>query len=585
MHSFGRMLGLLRKQLHLVILVVIALCCGTWLDMHIPLFIQRMFDEAIPTKDMDLVGYFIQMTILFAALRGLCSFIQWYCNELNGQHVGAELRRNLHTKLQSLPPSWFVHEQTGALMAKFNGDVDSVQAFMGRAFLELIQAIVRIVSVLFFLLRISPGLTVKILAVVPFLVLILSAFDKKVRPAWEAIRLQMGVLTARIQENVSGIRVVKSFAQEDSEIRKFDEVNDDYRQKNLWRVHLEANYNPLLESLSALAAVFFVVFGGNNVIQGNMQFGELVAYSQYLGMLIWPARMLGWMVNMMERALGAMPRLMSILNATTTITNPPNAISLERPRGHIAFHNVSFRFDDSEHDLLHDININILPGERVAIVGGTGSGKSTLAHLLARFYDVTKGSITIDGTDIRQVTLGSLRHNIGLVPQESFLFSLSIGENIAFGHPEAPMHMIEQAARISQAAEFIDLLPQGYATPIGERGLGLSGGQRQRLSLARAVLMDPAILILDEATAAVDTETEWRIQNALHSVMEGRTTIIIAKRLSTIQGADKVILLDHGTIAEQGTPQELMQQGGLYRRLFENQFVQLGSPNEEVRHV
>ena len=585
MHSFGRMLGLLHKQLHVVVLVLIALCCGTWLDMHIPLLVQRLFDEAIPAKDMDMVGYFIQLTIIYAALRGLCSFVQWYCNELNGQYVGAELRRSLHAKLQSLPPSWFVHEQTGALLAKFNGDVDSVQAFIGRAFLELIQAIVRILGVMYFLLRISPSLTLKIMAVVPFLVLILSAFDKRVRPAWEAIRIQMGILSARIQENISGIRVVKSFAQEDNEIRKFDVENADYRQKNLLRVHLEANYNPLLESLSALAAVFFVVFGGNDVIRGNMQFGELVAYSQYLGMLIWPARMLGWMVNMMERALGAMPRLASILDATTSIKDNVDAMPLQRPQGHIVFHDVAFRFENSDHDLFHDINIDIQPGERVAIVGGTGSGKSTLTHLLARFHDVTSGSITIDGTDIRKVTLASLRHHIGLVPQESFLFSLTIGENIAFGHPDAPLHMIEQAARVSQAADFIDSLPHGYATPLGERGLGLSGGQRQRLSLARAILMDPAILILDEATASVDTETEWRIQSALNSIMQGRTTLIIAKRLSTIQGADKVILLDKGTIAEQGTPSELMQQGGLYKRLFENQFAQNADWGEEVRHV
>ena len=549
------------------------LLSATYLEMQMPLIMARIFDEGLSQQNLDLVWQLILISIGVAALKGVCSFCQWYFNELNGQMIGVDLRRSLHDKLQILPPSWFVKEQTGVLMSKLTGDVDNLQTFIGWGLLELVTSLVRITGVGILLFTLSPSLTIKILIVIPFLVIILILFDKKVRPAWEAVREQMGKVTTNIQENISGVRVIKSFAQEHSEVLKFEHINQDYRQKNLDRIRLEASYDPLLESLSALAAVFFVFFGGQEVIDGTMQFGQLVAYSQSLSMLIWPARMLGWLVNLLERALAAAPRVFQILDATETIVDSPEAIELTDCQGHLKFEHVYFRYADSDNYVLEDINLDIRPGERIAIVGGTGSGKSTLVNLIPRFNDCSEGRITLDGNDLRDLKLSSLRRQIGQVLQETFLFSTSIGDNIAFGDPRADQGKVTLAAQISQAAEFIEAMPHNYHTLVGERGLGLSGGQKQRIALARAILMDPAILILDEATASVDTETEWKIQEALDRIMHGRTSIIIAKRLSTIKGADRIIILDNGRIAEQGTPQELHAKGGLYRRLFENQFA------------
>jgi ATP-binding cassette subfamily B protein len=407
----------------------------------------------------------------------------------------------------------------------------------------------------------------------PFLLRMVFWFDRNIRPAWKKVREVTGKLTEMLQENVVGIRVVKAFAREPHQIELFRERNMSLYQANLDRAAIEAKAQPVLEFLSGLSTISMLGYGAFLVMSGRITVGVLFAFYSLTWSLIWPIRMLGWLVNMAEQALAAAPRLFELLDAVPSIANKPDAIVPDEIRGHIVFEDVSFTFPGDSREALKDVNLEILPGETVAIVGGTGSGKSTLVNLIPRFLDPTGGRITLDGVDLRDLDLKTLRKGIGLVLQDNFLFSATVRENIALGRPDAGDEEIEKAARLAQAAEFIEELPRRYETPVGERGIGLSGGQKQRIALARALLVDPKILILDEATSSVDTETEYLIQEGLMEVMRGRTSIVIAKRLSTVRGADKIVIMDQGRITKVGTHEELLAEEGFYRRLFESQFA------------
>ena len=573
MANLRRLLRYLKPHWVLVTVVVGLMLANTVLEIGPSVITKKIVDVALPSKDMSQVTNLIWLFLGVWALRGILNYLQWYVSELIGQKVIYKLRQSIHDHLQVLPPSYFSNMGTGQVMSRLTSDVDAVQQFFGYGALLLVHMVILLLTVGTYLAFLNWQMMLATCVTFPFLFRTVFWFDRSIRPAWKKVREIMGKLTETLQENISGIRVVKAFAREPYEIGKFAAKNKSHYDANMDRAGLESVGQPHLDFLTGISFVLVVCLGGYMVIIERMSLGTLLAFHGLIWSVIWPIRMLGWLVNTSEQALAAAPRLFEILDAVPSIKNAPDPVTLEKVEGRIEFENVSFAFPGDSREALKDISLTILPGERVAIVGGTGSGKSTLVNLLPRFLDPTEGRITLDGKDLREIDLHSLRHHIGVVLQDNFLFSATVQDNLALGRPDAEMDQVKHAAELAQAAPFIDRLPRGYSTPVGERGIGLSGGQKQRIALARALLVDPKILILDEATSSVDTETEYLIQEGLDEVMKGRTSVIIAKRLSTIRGADKIVIMDQGRVSMVGTHEELLAQPGFYRRLFESQFA------------
>lgn len=570
--SFKRLLAMMLRYWPWYLFVLAANTVGVGLELTPGIITRYIIDDGLLKHDFMLVVWLALTMIGLTSIRAVLNYAAWVVSENTGQKIIYDLRTRLHHHMQNLSPRYFAQMQTGQIMSRLTGDVDAVQNFVGFGIVMVLQVILMFTVVICYLLSLDWRLTLVSLITVPFLFATVARFDRRIQPAWEGIREAMGKLTTSLQESISGVRVVKAFAREGYEMDKFAGRNRGHYHKNIDRAGIEAGAQPLMDLLSNLCGVILIGYGGYEVLVGRMTIGGLLGFQQMLWGLVWPVRMLGWLVNDMEKALAAVPRLTEILDQKPEIANSADAAELPTVRGEIRFENVSFAFDGKD-EVLHDLNLSIAAGETVAVIGGTGSGKSTFINLIPRFHDPSTGRITIDGHDVHDVTLSSLRRQIGIVLQETFLFSATIAENIAYGRPDATEEEIRAAAAIAQAAEFIEKMPKGYKTRVGERGVGLSGGQKQRVALARALLMDPRILILDEATASVDTETEYLIQEGLEDVMRDRTTLIIAKRLSTILSADKVIVLQGGTIAEFGTHAELLAQGGLYKRIFDGQFA------------
>lgn len=581
MNRFKRILKLIKPYWPWLVLVYTLNLVFTGLEMTPPLLMRSIIDKGIGGGNMRVV---VSLGLVLFAVRfaqSVANFFKWRYSEYTGQRVIWDLRKTLHDHMQRLSSRYFAELQTGQAMSRLTGDIDSVQDLLSFGLMLLAETIFMFIGVTAVLLSISWKLTLVTAITFPFLFYAVFRFDKRIGPAWEKVREAMGKLTTVLQENVTGVRVVKAFARERYEMGKFADKNRGHYDLNIDRANIEANAQPVMEFLSGLSAIILVWYGGYSVIQGQLSIGSLIAFYQSLWSLIWPVRMLGWLVNTANRAFAALPRVYEVIEAKPDVEDAPGATDLPQVTGRIRFENVSFSFDGKD-EVLKNIDLTIEPGETVAVIGGTGSGKSTFINLIPRFHDPSAGRITIDGIDVRSATLTSLRRQIGMVLQETFLFSASLRENISYGRPGATDEEIEAAAAVAQAAGFIEKLPKGYATRVGERGVGLSGGQKQRVALARAVLMDPRILILDEATASVDTETEYLIQEGLEEIMRGRTTIIIAKRLSTILSADKVIVLQGGEVAEYGTHAELLERGGIYKRIFEGQFARAADVTGDV---
>lgn len=574
MSNLKRLLGYLKPHWILLAIVALAMLASTFLEMSPAMLLRKIIDDAVPNGNLDLLFALSLSFIGVACVKGAVLYIQWYLSELIGQKVIFKLRQDVHDHLQTLPPSYFTTMGTGQIMARLTSDVDSVQNFIGWGALLLVNMIAMTIGVSGYLAYLNWRLMIASVLTFPFLFRTVLWFDKSIRPAWKHVRERMGELTEVLQENITGIRVIKAFAHEPGEIEKFARKNYEHYRSNMERANVEAKAQPMLDFFSDLSVVIMIGYGGYLVLTGQMSMGTLFAFYSLIWSLIYPVRTLGWLVNMSEQALAAAPRLFEILDEETEIRDCAAPIYLDHVEGHLVFENVSFSFPGDERQTLDSVSFQILPGETVAIVGGTGSGKSTLANMIPRFVDPTSGKILLDGHDIREVSLKSLRRNIGIVFQENFLFSATVRQNIALGKPDASLEEIMEAARLAQAHSFIMEFPKGYDTELGERGIGLSGGQKQRVALARALLIDPQILILDEATSSVDTETEFLIQENLDKVMEGRTSLIIAKRLSTIRRADKIVILSKGRIAQIGTHLELLSQPGFYRNLFESQFAE-----------
>jgi ATP-binding cassette subfamily B protein len=564
---------------------------GLGASFAIPYIVRAVIDKAIGRMDLRLLGVAAAGVIAISLVQGVFTFAQRYYMEYLAQKVIYDLRSVLYRHLQNLSFSFYDHAQTGQLMSRVTGDVETLRRFLGFGLLNLLSNVITLLAVLVILFTLDWRLAALSMATIPPTIYVVSIFMRRVRPIYVTIQQQIAVITTRLQENLTGVRVVRAFAREEDEEARMDRENRDYLEKNLSAVRISAFFFPLINFITGAGTALVIWYGGQEVILGKMSLGSLVAFNTFLIMLVAPFRMMGWILNMAQRAQASGSRIFEILDTEPEVRDLPEAKPMPPVKGEVEFEDVSFTYvgqaipwlavaasgDKPEPLIVHDISLRVRPGETVALLGATGSGKTTLVNLVPRFYDPSHGRVLIDGIDVREVTLESLRRQIGVVLQDTFLFSTSIRENIAYGRLDATLSEIQEAARAAEIHDFIAGLPKGYETLVGERGVGLSGGQKQRVAIARALLMDPRVLILDDSTSSVDTETEYAIQTALARLMKGRTTFVIAQRLATLKNADRIVVLDEGRVADAGDHDALLRRSRIYREIYELQF----RPQEE----
>ena len=578
MRTLLRLFGLVRKYWKWVVVAYICLVMATIFSLGIPELIKRAIDVGVSINFQTgqiagnrtfliLAGVGI---VIASLLRGGFSFGQTYLSELVGQRVAYDLRNLLYDRIQRLSFAFHDKAQTGQLMSRATQDVEAIRFFVSIGSIRTLFIIATLVGICTILAMINWQLTLISLACLPIVAYRAATIGMKLRPIWMNIQEGIAKLGIILQENLSGVKVVKAFSHERYESAKFREQAARLYEDSLLSSKIQAFNTPLMTFVFVLASGLIIWYGGREVIAGRLTAGELTQFYFYLAMLVMPVRMLGYMVNLVSRGISAGERVFEILDAESAVKEAPNAIELRDVKGVVRFEGVSFGYD-SVSPVLKNINLEARPGEMVALLGPTGSGKSTLVNLIPRFYDVTEGRITIDGIDIREVTLSSLRRNVGIVQQDVFLFSATIAENIAYGAVNASREDIIAAAKAAYLHDFIESLPEGYDTWVGERGLTLSGGQKQRLAIARTLLVDPRIIIFDDATSSVDTETEYLIQRALRELIRGRTTFVIAQRLQTVKDADQILVLEGGTIVERGTHYQLLREGRIYPQIYELQ--------------
>ncbi len=501
-------------------------------------------------------------------LRGLFTFGQSYLGEWLSQHVAFDIRNAIYERLQRLSYAYHDKAQIGQIMSRATQDVEGVRFYISMGLLRLVYTAVLLVVALVLMALADLRLALASWVFLPLIATISIVSQSKLRPVWMRVQDQQGRMSTVLQENLSGMRVVKSFAREAFESAKFWKEIEALFKDSYYTNRVMARVSPLMTALGSLAIVTTIWYGGHEVARGHLTIGDLTAFLFYLQLLQMPVRSLGFIVNIVARATSSGQRIYEILDAESAVKEKPDAIELKDVKGHVRFEDVSFGYDAISPVLRH-ITFEARPGEMVALLGPTGSGKSTIVNLLPRFYDVTGGRITIDGIDIRDVTLASLRRSIGIVQQDVFLFLDTIRENIRYGRPDATDEEVIQAAKIARIHDFIMSLPDGYDTWVGERGVTLSGGQKQRIAIARTLLLNPAILVFDDSTSSVDMETEYLIQQALAELMRGRTTFVIAQRLRTVERADQILVLRRGEIVERGRHEELLAKGGLYRQIYD----------------
>jgi len=533
--------------------------------------IRWVVDGVLATEAYDLLIYGALAIFGVAALKGVIQYLQRFNMAYAGQKVVFDIRNTLYEHLQQLSYSFYDQTQTGQIMSRVTSDVDAAQRFLSNGAIQIVSNVVSFFATLILMLSLNWRLTLISMVTVPVLAWRVGVYATKVRPMFAQIQQQVAVVNTRIQENIAGQRVVKAFARKQYEMDKFERDNMELLQRSIRAERLSAINWSLMRLLTEMSLAIILWYGGRQVISSELTLGTLMSFNMLLGQLLGPIRMLGWQVSMVQRTIASGERIFEILDTQADVRDKPGAKPIGEIEGRVTFENVSFAYD-GVNMVLNNINLDVSPGETVAILGGTGSGKTTLINLIPRFYDVTEGKILIDGVDIRDVTIESLRRQIGIVTQETFLFSASLRDNIRYGKPEATDQEIIEAAKAAHIHDFIMTLPNGYDTLIGERGVGLSGGQKQRVAIARALLMDARILLLDESTSSVDVETEMQIQQAFSRLLKDRTAFIIAQRLSTVRDADRVIVLDNGTIVEEGTHEELLQLGGIYTAIYNLQF-------------
>ena len=571
MKNYIRLMNYIRPYVKHLAFAIVCIVFAAAANLYVPWIIKDMIDKVLMERDMAMLNLIAGGIIVVFFFRGIFYYGQSYLVSFVGQRVVIDIREALFEKFQRMPLAYFDRHQTGEIMSYVTNDVQALQNALVDKLIELVTESSVLIGSITLMFYLDWKLTLVTLITVPLVGQAMNIFGKKLKKSGIVIQERLADINSLLQESISAVRVVKSFVRERYENERFHRQNELNFQAEMKNVQLTSLLTPTVEFLAAITVTFILWIGGYEVVQGDLTAGALVAFLTYAVNLANPVKRISRIYGTVQRAMAAIDRVFGVLDMEETIRDRKNAVPLPEIEGRVAVKDVSFSYKEGAPALSH-VSLEASPGQLVAFVGPSGAGKSTIANLIPRFYEVNEGAIEIDGHDVRDVTLDSLREQIGIVPQETMLFSSSVRENIRYGRLDATDKEIEEAARAANAEEFILQLPEGYETKIGERGLNLSGGQRQRISIARAILKNPRILILDEATSALDTESEKIVQAALDKLMVGRTSFAIAHRLSTIFNADCIYVIDGGRIVERGTHEELLAAGGLYSTLYNIQF-------------
>jgi ABC-type multidrug transport system fused ATPase/permease subunit len=580
MQVLKRLFFLLTPYWNVLLINAVLLIGRAALELVPPLFQKAIVDEIVTSRHLAYIGVLIACLVGVYALQQLVSIGDNYIRHALGEKFIFDLRVRLYAYLQRMSLSFFERTSTGDLMSRVTNDLSALEHFVTHGSALTAVDLLRLVGGTIVLFVLEPRLAAIVMIPVPILALAFRHYNTKIRPVYRRVRARLGDINAKLQDNLSGIRVIQAFAREDLEKERFAAESESYYRARVKGIRYWSTFFPAIRFLGSMATVVVLGLGAIMVMRGEMSLGTLVAFLAYITSFYEPINRLTEVDNIFQEAIAAGERIFELLDETTDVKDVPDAVDLPVIKGKMAFDQVYFRYGSGD-KVLYDISFHITPGEMVALVGPSGAGKTSIANLICRFYDPIQGTVSIDEHDLRKVKLETLRSQVTVVLQDSFLFNNTVAENLLYGKPDATDEELIAAAKAANAHDFITELPHGYDTEVGERGVKLSGGQKQRLALARAILADPRILILDEATSSVDAEAEYLIQQALEKVLKGRTALVIAHRLSTIRNADKIIVLDQGRIVEKGNHQELMQRGGLYSQLYNRQ-MQLTTVTEHI---
>ena len=571
MTLYLRILSYIKPYMHRLLFAMVCTIMAAAGNLYIPWIIKDMIDEVLADKNGTMLNWIAASIIAIFVVRGLFWYGQNYLMSYVGQSVIIDIRAAVFKKLQRLSVSFYDKNKTGTIMSYVTNDVNALQSAMVENTIEMITEGFILIGSVVAMIYLDWRLTLFTVCTFPVVLWFMEFFGKKIRKTGGRIQECTADITSVLQESVASARVIKSFVREDYEVDRFDVENKANLRANMKNAQLMATLTPVVELVAAIGVTMIIWYGGNNVINGTITAGSLVAFLTYAVNISNPIKRLTRVIGNIQKALAAAQRVFMIIDMPEEIAESRDAKQLPEVSGKVEFQNVSFAYNDKG-NVITDLSFSVKPGEVIAIVGPSGAGKSTIANLLPRFYDVNKGDIKIDGHSVREVTLDSLREQVGIVPQETMLFNGSVYNNILYGRLDATKEEIEAAAKAANAHDFIMQLTDGYETKLGDRGVNLSGGQRQRIAIARAILKNPRILILDEATSALDTESERVVQEALDRLMVGRTSFVIAHRLSTVKNADKILVLEKGNLVESGTHDELLALDGLYAHLYKIQY-------------
>ncbi|HSH04615.1 MAG TPA: ABC transporter ATP-binding protein [Anaerolineae bacterium] len=578
--TLRRSLSYLTRYPRLTTTAVLGLLLATAAQLAVPQIIQNIIDVITNNMTVDQIDLAaadqalitaMVMIVVFAVARGIFAFIQTYTSQALSHNIAFELRNDIFSQIQRLSFSYHDQNQTGQLMVRATDDVERLRGFIGQGALQALQALILLVGTLSLLFFTNLKLTLYILPILPITMVVFGLFGVKAQPLFRGVQMKLSTANTILQENLAGIKVVKAFASEARERARFRQSIDDLLEQRLVVSRTLSFLFPTIFLVANMGQAAVLYFGGREIIGGTLTVGEWQKFSIYLVYLFFPMGQLGFIIGMMAQAGASAERIFEIMDAKNDVEDKPDAVELVDVKGNVVFEGVTFRYFVSGEAVLQNINFEAEAGQTIALLGTTGSGKTTIINLIPRFYDVSEGRVLIDGHDVRDVTLDSLRKRIGIVLQETTLFGGTIRDNIAFGRPEATMAEVEAAARAAAAHDFIVSFPDGYETAVGERGTTLSGGQKQRIAIARALLLNPQILILDDSTSSVDLNTEYEIQQALDTLMAGRTSFVIAQRISTVVNADLILVLDQGQIVAQGTHETLLENEPIYAEIYHSQ--------------